>query len=204
MLFCLARHQSTSKGWVGVVVALSTTVFLSAPCAAYEGHAKSKSGNLSVTYKVDDGYKISVRIDTNTKKAAYSASLKTDVLAIKVDFVDVNKDGLEDVIIKYADETGYSPAVLINRDNSSFVNAVRNLKEPLYVNTELDFDDHRAVRRREYRLRGTPDNNVPELIFYNVYMGSKGYRYVTLRYEQGTASYSVRQKGEVFDDRGER
>ena len=68
-------------------------------CDAFEGRASSKDGNLVVTYKIEEGYKITIRIDTKRKKAAYLESFQEDVSSIKIDFVDVNDDGLHDVVV---------------------------------------------------------------------------------------------------------
>ena len=120
--------DSRRMSWVlySCGVGFLLTSLFSVPCGAFEGRATSKDGNLVVTYHVTDGYKISVRIDTKKKQVAYSASIEADVYSIKVDFVDLNIDGFEDVIVKYADETGYSPAILINQKDSSFVNAAES------------------------------------------------------------------------------
>jgi hypothetical protein len=181
---------------------LLLTALFSVPCGAFEGRTANKDGNLVVTYHVADGYKISIKIDTNKKRAAYSASLEADVYSIKVDFVDLNNDGFEDVIIKYADETGYSPAILINQKNSSFVNALRNLEELLYVNTELKIgEDGKAVRGAEYRLKDMTGDGVPELTFYDVFIGKKSYRSAGFRFDAKTTSYLLYQKGVLFEER---
>jgi len=182
---------------------LSLSSFLAMPCyAAFDGRVTSKDGNLLVTYHVAEGYKISIRIDTKKRRAAYSESLQADVFSIKIDFFDVNRDGFEDVIIKYADETGYSPAILINQGDLSFVNALRNSKELLYVNTELNVkEDGKAARGVEYQLKDVTGDGVPELIFYNAFVGKNGYRSVVLRFESKTTSYLLHRKGDLFEQR---
>ena len=168
-------------------------------CDAFEGRASSKDGNLVVTYKIEEGYKITIRIDTKRKKAAYLESFQEDVSSIKIDFVDVNDDGLHDVVVKYADETGYSPAVLINHDHFSFTDSLSGIKEPLYINTELEIKEGgRATRRGGYKVKSR--DGIPELIFYNVFIGRKGYRYATFRYDKRTTSYVLYQKGELFEE----
>lgn len=169
-------------------------------CNAFEGRVSSKDGNLSVIYKVEEGYKITVRIDTKRKKAAYLKSLQADVSNLKIDFVDVNGDGLQDVIVKYADETGYSPAVLINHDDLSFTDALSGIKEAIYINTELEIEESgRAVRRGGYKVKNR--DGIHELIFYNVFIGNKGYRYAVFRYDKRTTSYALFKKGELFEER---
>lgn len=170
-------------------------------CDAFEGRASSKDGDLVVTYKVEEGYKITIRIDTKRKKAAYLKSLKGDVSSIKIDFMDVNGDGLQDVIVKYADETGYSPAVLINHDDLSFTDALSGVtkKELLYINTEPDvIQEGGATPRGGYKVKNR--DGIPELIFYNVFIGRKGYRYATFRYDKRTTSYVLYKKGELFEE----
>jgi hypothetical protein len=170
-------------------------------CQAFEGHAKSTDGKLAVTYRVQEGYKITIRIDTKSKKGAYLENPKGDVSAIKVDFIDVNRDGLQDVIIKFADETGYSPSVLVNHGDLSFTDALTDIKkkEPLYINTEpeviLGGGD---TPRSGYKVKNRGD--VPELICYNVFIGDKGYRYAAFRYDKQTASYVLYKKGELFEE----
>ena len=171
-------------------------------CAAFEGRAASKDGNLVVTYKVEEEYKITVRIDTKRKKGAYLKTSEGDVVKIQPDFVDVNGDGLQDVIIKYADETGYSPVVLINHGDISFKDALRGIKknEPLYINTELEIKEGGPVKRgRDYELKDLT-GDVPKLIFYRAFMGGKGYRYVAFRYDKRTTSYVLYKKGELFEE----
>ncbi len=160
---------------------------------------QSKDGSVVVTYKVEEGYKISIRIDTTARKAAYSESLQADVTRIGVDFIDVNHDGFQDVLIKYADETGYSPVILINRNNRSFVSALPKTNEARYVNTELEITKAgKAARRKDYELRDVTADGVPELIFYKMFLGKKGYSYVAFRYDSRTVSYLLHKKGEVF------
>lgn len=170
-------------------------------CDAFEGRVSSKDGNLVVIYKVEEGYKISIRIDTKRKKFAYIKSLESDIFSIEVDFVDVNGDGLQDVIVKYSDETGYSPAVLINHDNLSFTDSLRDVKQTnaLYINTELEIKEGgRAVRRGGYKVNNR--NGILELTFYDVFIGNKGYRYAAFRYDKRTTSYVLYKKGEVFEE----
>ena len=174
---------------------------LAAQCGAFEGRAASRNGNIVVTYKVVDGYKISIKIDTKMRKIAYSESLEADVYDIKVDFVDFNNDRYEDVLIKYADETGYSPVVLVNQKNATFINAMRNLKEQIYVNTELSIEeDGDAVRRKDYRLKDMTGDGIPELVFYEAFIGKYGYHSISLRFDSKTTSYLLHQKGKQLKE----
>ena len=50
----------------------------------------NKDKSIIVYYKIADGYKISIRIDTNKKKNAYSLNVDTDANLIRCDFIDVN------------------------------------------------------------------------------------------------------------------
>lgn len=170
-------------------------------CDAFEGHARSKDDNLVVTYKVEEGYKITIRIDTKRKKAAHLKSFQADVFGIEIDFVDVNGDGLQDVIVKYGDETGYSPAVFINHDDLSFKDALSDIKKkgPLYINEEPDvIQEGGATPRGGYKVKNR--DGIPELTFYNVFIGSKGYRYAAFRYDKQTTSYVLYKKGELFEE----
>ncbi len=170
-------------------------------CDAYAGRSTSKDGNLVVTYTVEEGYKITIRIDTKKKKGAYLRVTEGDVFAIKVDFVDVNGDRLEDVIIKYADESGYSPAVLINHDDLSFTDSLSEVKKAnaLYISAELEIKEGgRATRRGGYKVKNR-DGNI-ELIFYDVFIGGKGYRYAAFRYDKPTKRHVLYQKGELFEE----
>lgn len=194
--------RRTSRMLCSCGVGFLLASLFSIPCDAFDGRATSKDGNLVVTYHVADGYKISIRIDTKKRQAAYSASIEADVNSIKVDFVDLNKDRFEDVIIKYADETGYSPTILINQKDSSFVNALQDLGELLYVNTELKVgDDGKAVRGPEYRLKDMTGDRVPELTFYDVFIGKNGYRSASFRFDAKTTRYLLFQKGALFEER---
>jgi len=164
-------------------------------CEALDGRIVSNDGNLVVTYKVEDGYKITIRIDTKIKKKAYLKSFCSDVLNIKIEFIDVNGDSLNDVIIKYADEMGYTPAVLVNNANLYFIDALSDFD--LYINTEIDIEKNgHAKRRGDYKIK--THNGIPELTFYDVLIGNKGYRYVTFRYDKTNYEvHSFQKRGNV-------
>lgn len=189
--------RMTIKVLITITFGLLMVVLPVVTCEAFEGRASSKDGNLVATYKVEEGYKITIRVDTKRKKAAYLKSFQGDVTNIKIDFADVNGDGLQDVIVKYADETGYSPAALINHGDLSFTDALSGID--LYINTELEIKEGgRATRPGGYKVKNR--DGVPELIFYNVFIGRKGYRYATFRYDKRTTSYVLYQKGELVEE----
>ena len=173
------------------------------PCYAFEGHATSKDGNLKVNYKVVDGYRVTITINTKIKKLAYQKSFKTDVGAIDIFFIDVNKDGYQDVMIQYADETGYTPEVLLNHDNLSFTNALMEVKKKfataIYVNTEVDLIEEGVQPSGvSYQLKDMSGDGVPELIFYNTFIEYKGYRYVAFQLDRKKMNYRLYKKGKVF------
>lgn len=177
-------------------------------CCAFEGHSTSKDGSLNVIYKVDDGYKISIRIDTKKKNAAYQSSEKSDVSSIDVFFVDANKDGYLDVLIQHADETGYVPVLLINHDNNFFTNALKEaekqFKTALYVNTEVDLiEDGMQQYPGGYQLKDMGNSGIPELFFYNAFIDGKGYRFVAFRFDKKTMNYHLYKKGQLFLDQNE-
>ncbi len=188
-----------TKTFFSCAIGLTMLALSAVPAHAFEGRAASKDGTVVVTYKVEEGYKISIRIDTKAKKMAYSESLKADVTSIKVDFLDVNNDGFQDVLIKYADETGYSPAILVNRNDQSFLRALPKTNEALYVNTELEITkEGKATRPKDYELRNVTGDRISELIFYKAFLDKKGYRHVVFRYDRRTASYVLHEKGALF------
>lgn len=175
----------------------------SIPCYAFEGHAVSKDGNLRVSYRVDDGYKVSVWIDTKTKKAAYQNSVKADVSNIDVVFVDANKDGYLDVIIQHGDETGYVPVILINHSNKFFTNALEEAEKQFtaafYVNTEVDLIEvGKQPSGASYQLKDMNGDGVLEFVFYNAFVNGKGYRYVAFQLDKNKLSYHLYKKGQVF------
>lgn len=168
--------------------------------AASEQRVVSKDGSISVAYRVSEGYKIAITIDTNKKKRAYFLSEEADVEDIEVIFNDLNMDGAQDLIIKFADETGYSPLILINNNYLSFVDALRDLKELVYVSTELDIDDEgKVAQRHDYELKDINGDGVSELVFYDVFLGKNGYRYVAFRFDAKEAKYLIYKKGDFFE-----
>lgn len=170
-------------------------------CESFEGRFVSNDGNMVVSYRVDEGYKITIKVDTRRKKGAYLKEFKGDVFGIDIDFVDVNDDGLQDIIIKYSDETGYSPAVLINNDNLTFTDALSEIKkrESVYVSTELEIGEGGHIKRRGgYKVRNQA--GISELVFYDIFIGRTGYRYAIFRYNTNTKNFLLYKKGEVFEE----
>lgn len=168
--------------------------------ASSEQRVISKDGSISVTYRVSESYKIAIVIDTKNKKRAYFLSEEADAEDIEVVFNDLNLDGAQDLIIKFADETGYSPLILINDNYLSFVNALRDIKELVYVSTELDIDDEgKVAQRRDYELKDINGDGVSELVFYNVFLGENGYRYVAFRFDAKDAKYLIYGKGDIVE-----
>lgn len=191
-----------NSGYWGALTVCIALCLGQSQALAFQGRAASRGGGIVVTYDVVDGYKVSLTIDTEKKKKAYVAQDETDVNDIEVDFIDVNGDGLQDVIVKYADETGYSPLILINTENSSFIDALSDLEDSIYVNTELDIrDDGKAVRRRDYLLKDITGDGIQEIVFYKTIIAEKGYLYVRLCLDKKTKKYSICKKGKPFEYR---
>lgn len=177
-------------------------------CHAFEGHATSKDGRVNVTYKVEDGFKVSVRIDTAIKKPAYQSFENSDVSSIGVSFADVNRDGYIDVLIQHADETGYVPVVLVNQSNRSFTDALMDAKKQFrtafYVNTEVDLiEEGRRPSGMTYELKDLDGDGMPELVFYNAFIDNKGYRYVAFQLDKGATNYHLYKRGKMFLDQSQ-
>ncbi len=189
-------------------LAFSTIIWLvsgvtATSCYGFEGQETSKDHNLTVIYKVEDGYKVSVTIDTKKKKSVYKSFEKSDVSNIHVVFVDANQDGYLDVIIQHADETGYVPVMLINHGNLSFTDALMDAKKQfstaIYVDTEVELLEESGRRSGgSYELKDMNGDGAPELVFYNTFIDGKGYRYVAFQFDRKTKSYHLFKKGKFF------
>jgi hypothetical protein len=176
---------------------LGSTVFAPARGApqTFEGRAASDDGGVAVTYKVADGYKVSVTVDTRKKKGAYRYTSQSDVTGIEVKFVDLNRDSRVDVVVKHQDESGYSPRVLINRDDLSFVDAL-DIGKLFYVETEPEITGAgKAIPRGGFELKDVTGGGAPELIFHDVVIGNRRYRDATFRYDRRKTRYALHAKG---------
>ncbi len=165
----------------------------------FDGRAASADRSVVVSYSVKDGFKISITIDTPKKKAAFQESTTTDVTGIAVDFVDLNGDSLQDVIIKYKDESSYQPEVLINRDGVSFVRA---LTTSFVVWTEPE-PGQEDVPKGRYRLKKVKGRAIPDLVFPDVVIGRDRYRDATFRFDPSTSKYALLRTGAKLGRLGE-
>ncbi len=183
---------------VAAIVGATTLVAARAAAQTFDGRAVSRNGNLVVSYSVKDGYKVSVTVDTRKKKGAFRESTTTDVSGMAVEFADLDGDGLEDVIVKYEDESSYQPMVLIQRAGPSFVKA---LTTSFVVWTESDPGEEDVPRPR-WRLRKVKGRNVPDLVFPDVVLGRDRYRDATFRFDPATGRYALHRTGEKLGPLG--
>ncbi len=169
------------------------------PSRVKEGRVVSADGRITLEYRIEDGYKIHIAINTAGKRNAYVASLRADVYQIEADFLDLNDDGRIDVIVKYSDEAGYSPRFLLNHEDASFFDVTPDTK-----GLEFRFDIyHRDIKdggipspKPEYYLADVSGDAIPELVFKSLWLGRKGYRDVVLQLDALKKRYIVIRKGE--------
>jgi hypothetical protein len=191
------------SAFVTMVLGAVALVSARAEGQSFEGRETSKDGAVVVSYKVVDGYKITLSIDTPRKKGAYRRSWKGDVVLIRAEFPDLNGDSRPDVILEFADEDGYSPTVLINRDDLSFVDALR-LKQPFVVETQPDIVNGKAIPRGKLELKPTGAGRPPDLVFHDVAIGDERYRSATFRLDPAKLTYRLVAKGKSLGkQRGE-
>ncbi len=162
----------------------------------FRGRATSRDGSVVVSWSVQDGYKIDVAIDTPKKKGAYRVHREGDVSNMHADFLDANGDGRPDVLLKYEDESGYSPDVLINRNDESFVDALQ-LKEGFLVEEEQPTSPQKAYPLARWRLVAGPGRPT-ELVFDHVVIGDTRYGSATFQLDPRALRYRLVAKGKAL------
>jgi hypothetical protein len=174
---------------VSIVAALACSAVPAAPATpAFEGRAAS--GGVVVSWRVEDGYRIHLVVDTKARKRAYEERSEVDVSVISADFVDVNADGRMDVLVKLADEEGYSPEVLVAREDGSFERA---LDHPPFVAENLSSKDGRPEEPPRYRVRSA--GGTAELVFPNAVFGGERFRDATYRWDRVKRRFVLAGKG---------
>jgi hypothetical protein len=174
-------------------LAVATLVPARGAAQTFRATTTSKDGSVVVSWSVKDGQGLDVAIDTPKRKGAYRLHRDVGVAKLHVEFLDANGDGRPDVMVRYEDERGYSPDVLINRDDLSFVQALR-MKEGFRVEAEPATAAGSAYERARWRLVWTPGRPT-ELVFYDVVIGKRRYRDATFRLDPRTLSYRLFRKG---------
>jgi hypothetical protein len=158
----------------------------------FAGRAVSRDGSVTVSWRVEDGYRISLAVDTKARKGAYHDAFEADVYELSADFADVNRDGRMDVLVKLEDEGGFSPRVLVGRGDGSFETA---LEAAPYVMVEFDVTgDSHLARRGGYALKAT--GGVPELVFTNALIDRELFRDATYRWDRAKGRFVLHRRGE--------
>lgn len=168
------------------------------PAYSYSRQAVSPDGNIKISYSIVDGYKISISIQTKASKKAFSLNVKTDVMGLDFDFLDLNRDGYMDIMIKYQDEGGFSPSILINRKNISFSSV---FSQPIYVSTEAIITEQgKAIKPTEYKINYPGNGGLPDIVFYNVYYENIEYKSLTFRFNKKKGAYMLSRKGKSLGE----
>lgn len=165
-------------------------------CNADAGqHEKANSrGDVVVAWSVDEGYKVSIKIKGMQGNEIFRKDLKVDVSNVEVDFWDVNRDGYDDVVVKYKDEAGFNFDVFVNVNGYSFVDSLINLP-PIYVETEFDVDDEgNAMPLGKLYLENVGLDSTPDIIAEKVVIDRNRYKRIVLKYNHKEKIYIIVDK----------
>ena len=131
-----------------------------------------------INYSINHGTR-NIIISTPQSKLAYHSQIKNDSRNVSVKIFDINRDGFDDIIIEAADESGFSPFVLINIQNQKFhVALAMDVYFVEYSNLESKFDEkpHKA-----YTFKDLDGDKINEMIFNHFYSKMNYYQNVVLK-----------------------
>lgn len=159
----------------------------------------NKDKAMTLTYSVDfSDNKMSINVSTLKSKHAYSFSGTADYQGKpKVDFIDLNGDGFEDIILKLSDEEGYFPFILLNEKNEKFTLGMK-YQCCIYYDPTRDYFmeglENNEKPEQEYFLKDINSGKEKELIFK--YMGLKHeiYKNVIFRLSKDKKEYFLYSK----------
>lgn len=169
---------------------------------AFDGNAASRSGDLVVFYRVEEGFRVSLRVEWSGA-VAYTRASKTDVTRIGVEFVDLDADGREDVIVTYVDEGGYSIVPLVRRGTGKVVDALRGIGRSVHTYTDIDADEKGVRRAGGHSLVPFKGERAPRLVVRNVSIGGQRYQDAVFRLDVKSGEYSITSKGKRLADDGD-
>lgn len=161
-------------------------VFLARSLFAFE--VKCTHGNLELNFNVTDAYEVSLEgfIDNNQ---IHTSSYTLDLSNITCKFIDLNGDKYLDIIVRFEDEEGYEPIVLINQENHKLYDATKNIKS-FYVSDIFDDDGSGTFRRLgKYEV----DNKKKTISFYYAFVGQTKYHVITIEL-MDDGYYRIREK----------
>jgi hypothetical protein len=127
---------------------------------------ESKDKSITLSYVREEKIKVIVTIHN---KKAYSLELMEDYGDPEVDFVDINADKVQDIILKLQDESGFEPIILLsNSKSNTYTRALsQKMLKVDYTNLETDtpgklYDAYKIV----------PEvNGTKSLVFHHLYIG---------------------------------
>ena len=160
---------------------------------------RDKIQEITLKYDVKEGYKINVSLDIKDNDIVFNKYFEADYGKPKVEFVDLNGDGLNDVFIKLTSEGQFTPYILINVANGKFVEALPSFKTVYFnydiYNEALYSGVKKEIETQEYYLKDTDVDGCNELIFDNLLIDEKMYRNVIF-YLDKTKTLFLLKKGE--------
>jgi hypothetical protein len=136
---------------------------------------------------------------------AYTRASKTEVSRIGVEFVDLDADGRDDVIVTYVDEGGYSLVPLIRSGTSRILDAFRGIGRSVHTYTDIDADSKGVHREGGHSLVRFERERAPRLVVRNVSIGGERYKDAAFRLDVKSGKYSIASRGKrlVDDQDGE-
>lgn len=165
----------------------------------FAGKSVNRSGDLVVHHRVEDGFRVSLRVEWNGT-VAYTRASKTDVTRIGVEFVDLDADGRDDVIVTYVDEGGYTLIPLIRRETAKLVDAFRGIGRSVHTYTDVDADERGVRRAGGHSLVPFNGERAPRLVVKNVAIGGQQYQDAVFRLDIRAGEYFIASKGKPLSD----
>jgi len=164
--------------------------------SADEYEETNSSGSIRINTNTDsDNNCIDFVISTKLNKKAYVFH-ENVMLQATVNFIDLNGDGYEDVIVKLADdEEEYFPYILFNVKNKKFVLGVE-YKCCMNYDYGAYIDKHGvdAPPEKEYKLNDIDGDGLKELVYKSLNINGVHYYNVVFHLKKDKMSYFISNK----------
>lgn len=157
----------------------------------------NKTKDIVLNYNIDfKKNKLLVSIATKKNKHAFTFNIEAAYDGEpEVNFVDLNNDGYEDVILKMYQDECYYPLILFNNSNKSF-NVAFKYECCLCVDSNFQNANlKKAEKHEEYYLKAADgNNNEKELIFLNLDIKEVQYINVIFHLTKDNKHYYILRK----------
>lgn len=138
-------------------------------CLAYgeEDRYLFESKFLTLSYSVSNEIDITIEVYHDSEGVFYTKKFTADYGQPTVEFMDINGDNYEDILLKLNSEGEYDLIILMNKENKSFIEALPQDKKTRYVfnydvfNMDL-YENKNPIRKsskKEYLLKKVDEEN---------------------------------------------